>query len=242
VDLILNRSAFFALGTRTLADLIAPGGCAINADHLRLDGQVARVLIVAGYPRLMTPGWLSLLVETDLPIEASLHVQPLPSAAMVRPLGVQIARLQSSRRAALRGERVADPQREIALKDAERLRERLQWGEERLFAVSLYLLVRARTLKVLEELTGRVEEQLDALLGQSRRALWEQDRSFRGCLPELRRIHARPLLTKRGFVADPELSAWASNVMRGRVEDRRSAMQPFCPLTSTQTVSAAIRR
>ena len=60
---------------------------------------------------------------------------------MVRALGVQIARLQSSRLAALRGERIADPEREIALEDAERLRERLQRGEERLFAVSLYLLL-----------------------------------------------------------------------------------------------------
>ena len=98
------------------------------------------MLVVTAYPRLVSPGWLSLLVETDLPIEASLYVQPLASAEMVRILGIQIARLQSSRLAALRGERIADPEREIALEDAERLRERLQRGEERLFAVSLYLL------------------------------------------------------------------------------------------------------
>ena len=99
---------------------------------------------------------------------------------------MQIARLQSSRLAALRGERIADPEREIALEDAERLRERLQRGEERLFAVSLYLLLRAKALRELDELTRRVEEQLDALLAHSRRALWEQERGFRSCLPEAR--------------------------------------------------------
>ena len=176
----------FALGTRTLADLIAPSGCEIRADHLRLDGQYARVLVVTAYPRLVTPGWLSQLVEIDLPIEVSLHVRPLASAEMVRALGVQIARLQSSRLAALRGERIADPEREIALEDAERLRERLQRGEERLFAVSLYFLLRAKALGELDELTRRVEEQLDALLAHSRRALWEQERGFRSCLPEAR--------------------------------------------------------
>jgi len=176
----------FALGTRTLADLIAPSGCEVRADHLRLDGQYARVLVMTAYPRLVSPGWLSLLVETDLPIEASLYVQPLASAEMVRTLGVQIARLQSSRLAALRGERVADPEQEIALEDAERLRERLQRGEERLFAVSLYLLLRAKAVRELDELTRRVEEQLDSLLAHSRRALWEQERGFRSCLPEAR--------------------------------------------------------
>ncbi len=181
-----DAERLFALGTRSLADLIAPSGCEIRADHLRLDGSYARVLVVTAYPRLVSPGWLSLLVETDLPIEASLYVQPLASAEMVRILGIQIARLHSSRLAALRGERITDPEREIALEDAERLRERLQRGEERLFAVSLYLLVRARSMRELDEVTRRVEEQLDALLAHSRRALWEQERGFRSCLPEAR--------------------------------------------------------
>jgi hypothetical protein len=174
----------FALGARSLADLIAPSGCEVRWDHLRLDGQYARALAVTAYPRLVGPGWLGLLVESDLPVELSLHVRPLASADMVRALGVQIARLQASRLAALRGERVADPEREIALEDAERLRERLQRGQERLFAVGLYLLLRAKTLHQLDELTRRVEEQLDALLAHSRRALWEQEQGFRGCLPE----------------------------------------------------------
>jgi hypothetical protein len=174
------------LGTRTLADLIAPSGCEVRADHLQLDGGYARVLVLTGYPRLVAPGWLSVLVETDLPIEVSLHVHPLASTDMVRWLSVQIARLQSSRLAAMRGERVADPEREIALEDAERLRERLQRGEDRLFAVSLYLLVRSRSLHELDELTRRVEEQVDALLAHSRRALWEQERGLRSCLPEAR--------------------------------------------------------
>jgi conjugal transfer ATP-binding protein TraC len=95
-----------------------------------------------------------------------------------------VARLQSSRLAQLRGERVADPEHEIALEDAERLRERLQRGEERLFAVSLYLLLRAKSRRELDELTRRAEQQLDALLAHSRRALWEQDRGFLSCLPE----------------------------------------------------------
>jgi hypothetical protein len=181
-----NERHLFALGTRSLADLIAPSGCEVRADHLRLDGQYARVLAVTGYPRLVSPSWLSVLVETDLPIEASLHVQPLASAEMVRSLGIQIARLQSSRLAALRGERIADPEREIALEDAERLRERLQRGEERVFGVSLYLLVRSKSLRELDELTRRVEEQLDALVAHSRRALWEQERGIRSCLPEAR--------------------------------------------------------
>jgi hypothetical protein len=174
------------LGIRTLADLIAPGGCEVRVDNLRLDGSYARVLAITGYPRLVTPGWLSVLVETDLPIEVSLHICPLATSGMVRWLGTQIAQLESSQLAAKRGERIVDPEREIALEDAERLRERLQRGEERVFAVGLYLLIRARAPRELDELTRRVEEQLDALLAQSRRTLWEQERGLHSCAPEAR--------------------------------------------------------
>ena len=38
----------FALGTRTLADLIAPAGAEIRRDHLQLDAQYLRVIVVTG--------------------------------------------------------------------------------------------------------------------------------------------------------------------------------------------------
>jgi hypothetical protein len=64
------------LGTRTLADLVAPSGCEIRSDHLRLDGHYARVLAVTAYPRTVAAGWLEALVDSDLPVELSLHVRP----------------------------------------------------------------------------------------------------------------------------------------------------------------------
>ena len=89
----------FALGTRTLADMVAPAGADVRRDHLQLDAQYLRVLVVTGYPRTVAAGWLAPLVEElDLPLELSLHVRPLPSGDMVRALGLQLARLESSRR------------------------------------------------------------------------------------------------------------------------------------------------
>src|SRR4051794_37676501 len=70
----------FALGTRTLADLIAPGGAEVRRDHLQLDAHYSRVLVVTGYPRTVSAGWLTPLVEEfDLPLELSLHIRPLAS-------------------------------------------------------------------------------------------------------------------------------------------------------------------
>jgi conjugal transfer ATP-binding protein TraC len=175
----------FALGTRTLADLIAPAGAEVRRDHVQLDAEYVRVLVVTGYPRTVAAGWLAPLVEElDLPLELSMHIRPLASGDMVRALGLQIAKLESSRRVDMLAQRITDPERDIGLEDADRLRNALQRGDERVFSVSLYLLLRAPTRRALDEATRRVETQLDGLLAHSRVALFEQERGFRSCLPE----------------------------------------------------------
>ncbi len=174
----------FALGTRSLADLIAPAAFEVARDQVRLESQYARVLAVTGYPRTVTPGWLTPLIDFEAPIEISMHLYPLDSGEMVRTLGHKLVEYQSSRLFDARGGRLADPEREVAYEDAERLRDSLQRGEEKIFSASLYLLLRAHSLAALEDLTRRVEAVLDGMLAHARVAVLEQDSGFRSCLPQ----------------------------------------------------------
>src|SRR5579859_5223273 len=173
----------FALGTRSLADLLAPAAVEVARDHLRLEYQYARVLVFVGYPRTVAPGWLAPLLEFEHPIEVSLHVHPQETAGIVKLLSHKLVQLQSSRLVDERGGRLADPEREVAFEDAERLRDALQRGEERVFSISLYVLLRAASQRALDDLTRRVETTLDGMLAQSRVAILEQERAFRACLP-----------------------------------------------------------
>jgi type IV secretory pathway VirB4 component len=173
----------FARGVRSVADLLAPAVAEVGRDQLRLEYQFARALVVVGYPRTVGPGWLQSLLEFEHPLEVSLHIQPLETASIVKLLGHKLVQLQSSRMVDQRGGRLADPEREIAFEDAERLREALQRGEERVFSVGFYILVRAASLRLLDDLTRRVETTLDGMLAQSRVAMLEQERAFHACLP-----------------------------------------------------------
>jgi type IV secretory pathway VirB4 component len=174
----------FALGARSVADLVAPAAVEVARDHLRLDYQYARTLIITGYPRTVSPGWLTPLIDFEEPIEVSLHLYPLDTGQMVRSLTHKMVQLHSSRLLAARGGRLSDPEREVAYEDAERLRDALQRGEEKVFSVSLYLLLRASTLAALDDLTRRVEVTLHGMLARSRVAILEQDSGLRSCLPE----------------------------------------------------------
>ena len=162
---------------------MAPAAVEVARDHVRLEYQYARVLVVVGYPRTVAPGWLTPLVEFEHPLEVSLHVHPLETASMVKLLGHKLVQLQSSRLVDVRGGRLADPEREVAFEDAERLRDALQRGEERVFSVSLYVLLRAGSPRALDDLTRRVETTLDGMLAHSRVAILEQERALPGCLP-----------------------------------------------------------
>jgi type IV secretory pathway VirB4 component len=174
----------FARGSRSLADLVAPGAFDVTRDHARLDYQYVRTLVVTGYPRTVGPGWLSPLIDFEEPLELSLHIHPLESGQMVTTLTHKLVQYHSSRLFDARGGRLADPEREVAYEDAERLRDALQRGEERVFSVSLYVLLRAPSRERLDDLTRRVEVVLDGMLAHSRVAVWEQDAGFRSCLPE----------------------------------------------------------
>src|SRR5579859_4743773 len=150
----------FALGTRSLADLVAPAAVEVARDCVRLDYQYARTLAVVGYPRTVRLGWLAPLIDFEEPVELSLHVYPLDTGQMVAALTHKMVQLHSSRLLAARGGKLADPEREVAYTDAEGLRDALQRGEERIFSVSLYILLRSNMRAALDDLTRRIETTL----------------------------------------------------------------------------------
>lgn len=173
----------FLAGIRTVADEIAPAAFEIQRSYLRIDHHYCRTLAVIGYPRTVSAGWLAPLIDFAEPLEVSLHLYPLETSQMVSALSRKMVQHHSSRLLAERGGKLADPEREVAYEDAEKLRDALQRGEEKVFSVSFSLLLRASSRTALDDLTRRVEVTLAGMLAHSRVALFEQDSGFRSCLP-----------------------------------------------------------
>jgi len=166
-----------------VVDLVAPAAIEASRSHLMLDSQYARVLALAEYPRYVYPNWLGRLIDFDAPLDLSLHLEPLESAATIRRLTHKLVELQSSRMLDARSGKIASAEREVAYEDAERLRDALQRGEERVFSASLYLCLRALSPAALDDLTRRVEAALGGMLASSRPALYEMLPGFLSCLP-----------------------------------------------------------
>jgi len=181
----------YVFGAQTLPDLVAPAAVEVFRDGVRIDDTWARVLAVTAYPRSVYPGWLATLIDLDEPFDLALHIRPLASGAMIRHLSNRMVALHSSRLLDERHGRLADPEREVAYADMDRLRDALQRGDEHVFSLSLYLLVRGRTRRALDERCARLHVTLDNLQLGSRPATLEHDLGLTSCLPEGRDRLAR---------------------------------------------------
>ena len=178
-----GRAQSFAAGERSTVDLLAPQAIEERRDQLLVDERRSRVLALSDYPRHVSPNWLARLIDSDEPLDLSLHLEPLDSGEAVRGLTHRLVELQSSRLLDARGGRIASVEREVAYEDVERLRDALERGDERVFSTSLYMRVAGRTAADLERATERTRGTLGGMMAEARPALYEMMPGLRSCLP-----------------------------------------------------------
>lgn len=229
--------ATFVASTRALADLIAPAAILLHPASMQLDSQYVRSLYVVGLPRRVGPGWLSPLIDFDEPtVELSMHLEPLDSAAMVGRLDRRLVGLESWRRADEETGRLDDAARATGVADIERLRDAVERGEEKVFAVGLYLLLRAASPAALDALSGRVQDTLGQMLAHARVAVLRQADGFQTVLPQARQLlrSTFPLETSSAATLFPFTSSTLSmerGMLYGVARGSRSPvlLDPFDP-------------
>lgn len=143
---------------------ILPPGLEVFPRRVRAGDGWCETLAVCGYPREVSPGWLTPLLSYPGPIEVALHVEPVPNDLASDRLKRQRARFESTLRLDAGKGRIADPQIEAAAADAKQMMSDLATGEGRLFRLGLYITVRAESEQALENEVGRVRSLCASLL------------------------------------------------------------------------------
>ncbi len=148
--------------------LMGPDAMEIFPRRIRAGETWCETFVVLGYPREVSPGWLSPLLAYPGPVDVALHVDPVANDEAARHLRRQLARFESTRRIEAKQERLADPEMETAAEDAAALAGQLARGEGRLFRVGLYVTVRAPSEETLEREVHRVRAVCASLLLDTR--------------------------------------------------------------------------
>ncbi|HET7672957.1 MAG TPA: DUF87 domain-containing protein [Candidatus Saccharimonadales bacterium] len=177
-------AAAFQKGITALRDFIAPSSIEYSATSFTLGTRYARNYYVYGYPRQLSTGWLSSMVNLDEVIDLSLYIYPVESQVVLENLRKKVAQLEAGIQIDMEKGRVRDPGKQNAIMDAEEMRDKLQVGEERFFRFGLYFTVYGSSMDELEFISHKIESILGQQLVYSKPASSQQEQGFNSTIPQ----------------------------------------------------------
>ncbi|HUD21111.1 MAG TPA: DUF87 domain-containing protein [Candidatus Saccharimonadales bacterium] len=173
----------FKKGLADVLDIISPSGLTVDPSYLQIGGLFARTLFVFTYPRYLSSGWLSPIMNFDSAIDISMFIYPMESYQVLNQLRRKTTQLQSSLQVEQEKGLVRNPELETAVGDIEELRDTLQKGETRLFQFSLYFTVYAKSLEDLQKMTKQIETTLAGSLTYTKPAILQAEEGFNTTMP-----------------------------------------------------------
>ena len=177
--------AAFQKGVTALRDFIAPSSLEFTGTYFQIGTRYARTYYVFGYPRQVSTGWLSGMINLDEVLDMSIYVYPVESQVVLENLRKKVTQLEAGIQIDSEKGRVRDPAKQAAILDAEEMRDKLQVGEERFFRFGLYFTVYAGSLEELEFVSHKVESMLGQQLVYSKPATSQQEQGLNSVVPQL---------------------------------------------------------
>ncbi len=170
-------------GVLELRDVLAPAALKVSPKMLNLGEKIARSYFVISYPRFLTAGWFSPIINLDKVFDVSIFVHPVETGKVLKQFQKKVAEVQSQIHTREEKGFVRDPQLETAYQDLEKLRDELQQAQEKIFDVGLYLTLYANTEEELEKVESEVKSIMEAKLVYMKPALFQQAEGFRSVMP-----------------------------------------------------------
>ena len=161
-----------------IADIVAPSFIEVKQNYLKIGERLAKTYFIFSYPRYLTTGWLSPIINLSVPLDISFYLHPVDSAKILKQLRRRVTEVQAEIGEKEEKGLIRDPVLETAYSDLEELRDRLQTAQERMFRFSLYITVYADSEKELRDIETELRSILEARLIYIKPALYQQKEGF----------------------------------------------------------------
>jgi len=167
----------------TVQDLIAPSSIYITPFYLKIGKRFAKTFSIFSFPRYLVTGWLSPVINLDVPMDIAIFVNPFSSEAFLKQLEKKLTEIAAE--IAEREEKglIRDPSLEIAYRDIEELRDRLMSAQEKMFKVGFYITVYTDTEKELKDVENTLRSILESKLVYIRPTTYRQREGFNTTSP-----------------------------------------------------------
>ncbi len=157
-----------------LPNIIAPAGIEVNSNYLKIGDYYAKTFFIFTYPRFISSGWFSPILNLSEMMDVSIFVHPMDTALTLRNLTKKVAQIEAEMNEKQEKGIVRDPVLQTAHEDVESLRDSLQQAREKLFQVGVYITIYGSDIKKLEQLQNKVESMLESKLVYIKPALFRQ--------------------------------------------------------------------
>src|SRR3989344_4058619 len=182
ISSILPQEIYEA-GALELKDIIAPSAVKVNPRELNLGEKIVRTFFVISYPRFLSEGWFSPIINLDKIFDISIFIHPIETAKVLHQFQKKVAEVQSQIHTREEKGLVRDPMLDTAYQDLENLRDSLQQAQERLFDVGLYISIYGDSTEELDKIESEIKSILESKLVYLRPALFQQEQGYRSVLP-----------------------------------------------------------
>ena len=189
-------------------DVIAPSSIIVHPSYIEIEKRIAKSFFIFSYPRYLSVGWFSPIINLNVPMDISFFIHPTESGATLKQLRKKITEIQSELAEKEQKGLIRDPALEIAHKDIEVLRDKLQTAQEKMFKFGIYLTIYANDLKKIKEIENTLRSILESQLIYIKPALYQQKEGFNSSSPyglDLLQVHTpmntEPLSSSFPFVS-----------------------------------------
>jgi len=170
-------------GMVSLIDVIAPSSVEVDFNYIRIGERFYKTFFIAGYPRYVSPNWLSPVIDFSHSLNISMFIYPTSSSDVLSDLRRKTAEMEATISSQIDQGLVVDAKIQAALEDAYGLTEELAKGIERFFQMSLYITLYSDSLAELEQASKRLESTLSSLLILPKLSTLQMEEGFKSTIP-----------------------------------------------------------
>lgn len=193
---------------KDVENFIAPPLIEISSHHLRIGERYAKTVFIFTYPKNLSSGWFSPIIDMPNLLDIAIFVHPVDTALALKNLRRKATQVASQIQESESKGMVRDPLLEAAERNIEDLRDSLQQSAENLFRVGVYITIYADNLQDLERTEASITSLLEGRLVFAKPAAFQAVDGWTSTLPiclDKLQVHTslntQPLISFFPFIA-----------------------------------------
>ncbi len=181
--IVLEEERIYRKGVVSIQDLIAPAAMKVESSHILLGDKFTRTIFVITYPRYISVGWFTPIINLNTTIDVSMFFYPVKAEIILKQLKKKAGALEAQILSDAEKGAPRDPLRETALRDIEQLRDDLTQGIEHFFQFALYVTIYAKSKEELDKVSEEIESIFGSKLIYTKRVFYQAEQGFNSTLP-----------------------------------------------------------